>query len=92
MNVPIMGEALKVVSNDKERVTFKALKDINPQDVFEIDKEHSFESGSFVKAGNTLVVNLPRKYNNLYKDRIINRMKNSFLERLVKRKVCADKL
>ena len=79
------SEALKVVSNDKGRVTFKALKDINPQDVFEIDKEHSFESGSFVKAGNTLVVNLPRKYN-LYKDRIINRMKNSFLERLVKEK------
>ena len=72
------SEALKVVSNDKGRVTFKALKDINPQDVFEIDKEHSFESGS-------LVVNLPRKYN-LYKDRIINRMKNSFLERLVKEK------
>ena len=45
------SEALKVVSNDKGRVTFKALKDINPQDVFEIDKEHSFESGSFVKAG-----------------------------------------
>ena len=42
------SEALKVVSNDKGRVTFKALKDINPQDVFEIDKEHSFESGSFV--------------------------------------------
>ena len=40
------SEALKVVSNDKGRVTFKALKDINPQDVFEIDKEHSFESGS----------------------------------------------
>ena len=38
------SEALKVVSNDKGRVTFKALKDINPQDVFEIDKEHSFES------------------------------------------------
>ncbi len=79
------SEALKVVGNDKGKVTFKALKDINPQDVFEIDKEHSFESGSYVKAGNTLVVNLPRKYN-LYKDRIISRMKNSSLERLVKEK------
>ena len=39
-------KALQVVSNVKGKITFKALTDINRQDVFEIDKEHSFESGS----------------------------------------------
>lgn len=42
-------KALQVVSNVKGKITFKALTDINRQDVFEIDKEHSFESGSDIK-------------------------------------------
>ena len=35
-------ECLKVVSNKAGRITFKALKNVNRGDVFEIDKEHSF--------------------------------------------------
>ena len=51
-------ECLKVVSNKAGRITFKALKNVNRGDVFEIDKEHSFESGADVAAGQTFVVNL----------------------------------
>ena len=69
-------ECLKVVSNKAGRITFKALKNVNRGDVFEIDKEHSFESGADVAAGQTFVVNLPKKYP-LYEGRIVNRMNNA---------------
>ena len=76
--------ALQVVSNIKGKVTFKALTDINPQDVFEIDREHSFESGSYVKKGQTLTVNLPRKYE-LEAGKVLNRTKNAYLTEYVKK-------
>ena len=69
-------ECLKVVSNKDGRVTFTALKDINKNDVFEVDSEHSFESGCDLKKNEKLVVNLPRKYP-LYPGRIVNRMNNA---------------
>ena len=74
-------ECLKVVSNKAGRITFKALKNVNRGDVFEIDKEHSFESGADV-AGQTLVVNLPKKYP-LYEGRIVNRMNNAKIKAYV---------
>ncbi len=74
-------QALMVVSNVKGKVTFRALTDINAQDVFEIDKEHSFESGVNIKKGQTMVVNLPRKYD-LAPKRILNRMKMLTLQSL----------
>ena len=75
-------ECLKVVSNKAGRITFKALKNVNRGDVFEIDKEHSFESGADVAAGQTLVVNLPKKYP-LYEGRIFNRMNNAKIKAYV---------
>ncbi len=75
-------ECLKVVSNKAGRITFKALKDVNRGDVFEIDKEHSFESGADVAAGQTLVVNLPKKYP-LYEGRVVNRMNNAKIKAFV---------
>ena len=60
----------------------KALKNVNRGDVFEIDKEHSFESGADVAAGQTLVVNLPKKYP-LYEGRIVNRMNNAKIKAYV---------
>lgn len=75
-------ECLKVVSNKAGRITFKALKNVNRGDVFEIDKEHSFESGTDVAAGQTLVVNLPKKYP-LYEGRIVNRMNNARIKAFV---------
>lgn len=75
-------ECLKVVSNKAGRITFKALKNVNRGDVFEIDKEHSFESGADVAAGQTLVVNLPKKYP-LYEGRIVNRMNNAKIKAYV---------
>lgn len=77
-------KALQVVSNVKGKITFKALTDINRQDVFEIDKEHSFESGSDIKKGQTMVVNLPKKYD-LVVGKVLNRMKNAYLTELVKK-------
>ena len=74
-------ECLKVVSNKAGRITFKALKNVNRGDVFEIDKEHSFESGADA-AGQTLVVNLPKKYP-LYEGRIVNRMNNAKIKAYV---------
>ena len=75
-------ECLKVVSNKAGRITFKALKNVNRGDVFEIDKEHSFESGADVAAGQTLVVNLPKKYP-LYEGRVVNRMNNAKIKAYV---------
>lgn len=75
-------ECLKVVSNKAGRITFKALKNVNRGDVFEIDKEHSFESGADVAAGQTFVVNLPKKYP-LYEGRIVNRMNNAKIKAYV---------
>lgn len=74
--------ALEVVDNAQGRVTFTALKDINPQDVFEIDREHSFESGSNVVSGEKMVVNLPKKYN-LNKGTVLFRTKNAMITRYV---------
>ena len=82
--------ALKVISNIKGKVTFKALKDINPHDVFEIDAEHSFESGEHIRSGQTMVVNLPRKYD-LPEGKVINRMKNARITELVKEKYVDNK-
>lgn len=75
-------ECLKVVSNKAGRITFKALKNVNRGDVFEIDKEHSFESGADVAAGQTFVVNLPKKYP-LYEGRIVSRMNNAKIKAYV---------
>lgn len=75
-------ECLKVVSNKAGRITFKALKNVNRGDVFEIDKEHSFESGADVAAGQTFVVNLPKKYP-LYEGRVVNRMNNAKIKAYV---------
>ena len=75
-------ECLKVVSNKAGRITFKALKNVNRGDVFEIDKEHSFESGADVAAGQTLVVNLPKKYP-LYEGRVVSRMNNAKIKAFV---------
>jgi len=69
-------KALKVVENHNGCVTFKALTEIYRQDVFEIDAEHSFSSGENVHTGDTLIVNLPRKYK-LTKGRVLNRTKNA---------------
>ncbi len=38
-------KALQVVKNDNGRILFKALIDINPQDVFEIDSDNAYTSG-----------------------------------------------
>ena len=50
--------ALEVMSNVSGRITFKALEQINPQDVFEIDRDNSFSSGDSYKTGQTFEVNL----------------------------------
>lgn len=75
-------QALKIEENISGRITFKALTDINAGDVFEIDRDHSFESGNDVLEGNTFVVNLSRKLP-LYKGRVLNRMNNNRLKQLV---------
>lgn len=77
-------KALKVVSNVKGKVTFEALTKINAQDVFEIDKEHSFESGVNIAKGQTMVVNLPKKYE-LDCGKVLNRMKNAYLTDFVRK-------
>lgn len=68
--------ALEIVNNVNGRVTFKALEEINPQDVFEVDEDNSFSSGAAYKTGDTFVVNLPKKYP-LYKGRKLYRMRNN---------------
>ncbi|MDO5402151.1 MAG: U32 family peptidase [Eubacteriales bacterium] len=55
-------KALRIMENVNGRIKCKALESINAHDVFEIDKEHSFSSGSALKEGETFVVNLPKKY------------------------------
>lgn len=54
--------ALKVLENVSGQITFEALEPIHAQDVFEIDREHSFSSGSSLEQGKSFVVNLPKKY------------------------------
>lgn len=87
-------QALEVLSNRDGKVVFKALEDIYPQDVFEIDAVNSFESGHFVAQGGHLKVNLPKKYP-LYVGKVLCRMRNARLNRLVKenyidRKLCLE--
>jgi putative protease len=68
--------ALEVIENVRGRVTFKALRDINLQDVFEIDSENSFSSGGCYRTGESFVVNLPSKYP-LKKGRKLYRTRNN---------------
>ena len=69
-------KALRVEKNVGGRVTFLALRQINSQDVFEIDSDNSFSSGRNYKEGETFDVNLPRKYE-LPKGRILYRTRNN---------------
>lgn len=69
-------KALRVEKNAGGRVTFLALRQINSQDVFEIDSDNSFSSGGNYKEGETFDVNLPRKYE-LPKGRILYRTRNN---------------
>lgn len=75
-------KALEVEKNDNGRVLFKALTDINAQDVFEIDGENSFTSGASCKKGASFTVNLPKKYF-LPKGRTLYRTKNGEITRMV---------
>lgn len=77
--------ALQVVENISGRVTFQALREIHPQDVFEIDREHSFSSGGVYHAGQRFQVNLPKKHR-LPKGRIVYRTRNQALVRQVQEK------
>ena len=72
--------ALRVSKNISGRVTFEALEDIYAQDVFEIDKDNSFESGSMYRKGERFTVNLPKRYA-LYEGRVVYRVKNGELTR-----------
>ncbi len=67
--------ALEVMSNVSGRITFKALEQINPQDVFEIDRDNSFSSGDSYKTGQTFEVNLPKRFR-LCKGRVLYRTRN----------------
>lgn len=67
-------KALKVLKNEGGRVLFEVLEQIYPQDVFEIDKENSFSSGSAYAKGSRFTVNLPKKYR-LEKGKVLYRMK-----------------
>lgn len=74
--------ALEVQENIKGRVTFKALTQIYPQDVFEIDAQHSFSSGGEYREGMSFEVNLPQKHC-LPRGRVLYRMRNqSIVERV----------
>lgn len=73
-------KALKVVNNAGGRVTFQALEPIYPQDVFEIDRDHSFESGGSYSIGEQFAVNLPKRHR-LEKGKVLYRMKNGELTR-----------
>lgn len=75
-------KALQVISNVNGKVTFKALRDIYPQDVFEIDSDNSFSSGGRYRSGDTFIVNLPRKYP-LSKNRVLFRTRNNNITRYV---------
>lgn len=82
-------KALQVVKNDNGRILFKALTDINPQDVFEIDSDNAYTSGDSYKKGSTFTVNLSRKLP-LYKDRIIYRMKNGSVTKEIAEKYASQ--
>ena len=84
-------KALKVLKNEGGRVLFEALEQIYPQDVFEIDKENSFSSGSAYAKGSRFTVNLPKKYR-LEKGRVLYRMKNSELTRFVEKQYVGQTL
>lgn len=75
-------KALQVISNVNGKVTFKALRDIYPQDVFEIDSDNSFSSGGRYRSGDTFIVNLPKKYP-LSKNRVLFRTRNNNITRYV---------
>lgn len=82
--------ALGVVENVSGRIKFKALKDINRQDVFEADRENSFSSGSDYKKGDSFVMNLPKKYP-LHKGRIVYRTKNGKITEQIQQKYVDNK-
>ena len=84
-------KALKVLKNEGGRVLFEALEQIYPQDVFEIDKENSFSSGSAYAKGSRFTVNLPKKYR-LEKGRVLYRMKNGELTRFVEKQYVGQML
>lgn len=84
-------KALKVRKNEGGRVLFEALEQIYPQDVFEIDKENSFSSGSAYAKGSRFTVNLPKKYR-LEKGRVLYRMKNGELTRFVEKQYVGQTL
>lgn len=84
-------KALKVLKNEGGRVLFEALEQIYPQDVFEIDKENSFSSGSAYAKGSRFTVNLPKKYR-LEKGRVLYRMKNGELTRFVEKQYVGQTL
>ena len=73
-------KALPGVKMIMGRILFKALTDINPQDVFEIDSDNAYIQVVIHKKGSTFTVNLSRKLP-LYKDRIIYRMKNGSVQK-----------
>ena len=76
-------KALRIIENVNGRIKCKALEPINAHDVFEIDKEHSFSSGTALNTGETLVVNLPKKYK-LSPGRELYRTRNDALTEWVK--------
>ncbi|MGN0318860.1 MAG: DUF3656 domain-containing protein [Lachnospira sp.] len=96
-------KALRVLSNDSGKITFRALTDINAGDVFEIPTkegldsarfsgaDNSFTSGADYKAGDSFVVNLPKRLP-LTKGRDIYRMKNAFLTQYVSDNFCQKEL
>ena len=84
-------KALKVLKNEGGRVLFEVLEQIYPQDVFEIDKENSFSSGSAYAKGSHFTVNLPKKYR-LEKGRVLYRMKNGELTRFVEKQYVGQTL
>ena len=75
-------KALRVSKNVSGKVTFEALENIYAQDVFEIDKDNSFESGSRYRKGEHFTVNLPKRYA-LYEGRVLYRVKNGELTRSI---------
>ncbi len=75
-------QALKVCANHSGKVTFEALEQIHPQDVFEIDRDNSFSSGQTYHVGERFVVNLPKKYQ-LTEGMILNRTRNGRIVREV---------
>lgn len=82
-------EGLRVISNNKGKIIFEALEDINKGDVFETGPDSSFTSGKDLKTGERLEVNLPANLG-LTKGRIIYRVNNAALQRSIQEKY-ADK-